>query len=114
MRPALPAGVAGLDGRGVRTPLRVDRSAARRSRALRDRGFEVVALTPDPTSDDIGELAYGPGDRVALVLGAEGPGLSDDTLAAADRRVRIPLHGAVDSLNVASAAAIACYVLGRS
>ena len=80
---------------------------------LRRRGFEVVALTPDPAADDIGELAYAPEDRVALVLGAEGPGLSDDTLSAADRRVRIPLHGAVDSLNVASAAAIAVYVLGR-
>ena len=81
---------------------------------LRELGFEVVALTPDPAADDIGALSYEPGDRVALVLGAEGPGLSAETLAAADRRVRIPLHGHVDSLNVASAAAIACYVLGRT
>jgi tRNA G18 (ribose-2'-O)-methylase SpoU len=50
---------------------------------------------------------------VALVLGAEGPGLTDATMERIGRRVRIPLHAGVDSLNVGAAAAIACYVLGR-
>ncbi|MCU1354558.1 MAG: putative rRNA methylase [Acidimicrobiales bacterium] len=81
---------------------------------LRDRGFEIVALTPDPDAEPIEALAPAPEDRVALLFGAEGPGLRTDTLAAADRRVQIPLHGEVDSLNVGVAAAIACYVLGRT
>lgn len=74
-------------------------------RAVRAAGFSVVALTPDPTADDVATLED---DRpVALLLGAEGPGLSDEALAAADRRVRIPIAPGVDSLNVATAAAVA-------
>ena len=48
-------------------------------------------------------------ERVALLLGAEGPGLSAEWLAAADARVRIPMRPVADSLNVATAAAIAFY-----
>jgi tRNA G18 (ribose-2'-O)-methylase SpoU len=58
-------------------------------------------------------VRLGPDDRAALVFGAEGPGLSPDTLAAADDRVAIPMRGGVDSLNVGVAAGIACWVLGR-
>ncbi|MCB0978891.1 MAG: RNA methyltransferase [Acidimicrobiales bacterium] len=76
-------------------------------------GFELLALTPAAEAESIDEVTFGPDDRVALVLGAEGPGLRPETLAHIDRPVRIPLHGRVDSLNVAAAAAIACYVLGR-
>jgi tRNA G18 (ribose-2'-O)-methylase SpoU len=47
------------------------------------------------------------------VLGAEGPGLSRRALAAATRRVRLPIHHEVDSLNVAAAAAVAFAVVGR-
>ena len=46
---------------------------------------------------------------MALLLGAEGPGLTDAALNAADVRAHIPMSGAVDSLNVATAAAIAFY-----
>jgi tRNA G18 (ribose-2'-O)-methylase SpoU len=68
-------------------------------------GFELVALTPHVDADPIESLS---GDgRVALLLGAEGAGLSSDSLADADRKVRIPLAPGVDSLNVATAAAIA-------
>jgi tRNA G18 (ribose-2'-O)-methylase SpoU len=49
--------------------------------------------------------------RLALLLGAEGPGLTAEALAAADARVRIPMASGVDSLNVATAAAIALYHL---
>ena len=56
---------------------------------------------------------FGSDEKVALLLGAEGPGLTDETMDQVERRVRIPLHGGVDSLNVGAAAAIACYVLGR-
>jgi tRNA G18 (ribose-2'-O)-methylase SpoU len=68
-------------------------------------GFTTVALTPDPTAEPV-EVLHGLG-RVALLLGAEGPGLTPATLGAADRRVRIPMVSGIDSLNVATAAAIA-------
>lgn len=73
--------------------------------ALRDAGFTLAALTPRGDPGALGELAGR--ERLALVLGAEGPGLSDEALAAADIRVRIPMAGDVDSLNVATAAAVA-------
>ena len=78
-----------------------------------DAGFSLLALTPDPDAESIDEVRFAPDDKVALVLGAEGPGLTEDTMARIGRRIRIPLHGGVDSLNVGAAAAIACYVLGR-
>jgi tRNA G18 (ribose-2'-O)-methylase SpoU len=76
-------------------------------------GFRLLALTPDPAAVPIGELASatGPGEKLALLVGGEGHGLSDRWLAAADQAVRIPMSRGVDSLNVAAAAAIACYLL---
>jgi tRNA G18 (ribose-2'-O)-methylase SpoU len=50
---------------------------------------------------------------VALLLGAEGPGLSDEALDRASYRARIPIAEPVDSLNVAAAGAIACHALAR-
>jgi tRNA G18 (ribose-2'-O)-methylase SpoU len=79
---------------------------------VRAAGFTVVALTPAPGSVPIDELAADPPGKVAFLLGAEGPGLTDAALAAADVRVRIPLAPTVDSLNVATAAAIAFHRLG--
>lgn len=81
---------------------------------LSDRGFTLVALTPDDDAQPIDEIRLRPGERVALVLGSEGPGLSPETLAACARRVRIPLVGGVDSLNVGAAAAVAFYAIGRA
>ncbi|CAB4697555.1 unannotated protein [freshwater metagenome] len=78
---------------------------------LRDAGFVIVALTPAPDAIDIADIA--PHDRIALVLGAEGHGIKEPTMAAADVRARIPMHTEVDSLNVGSAAAVACYALMR-
>jgi tRNA G18 (ribose-2'-O)-methylase SpoU len=80
---------------------------------LRDLGFTVLALTPDPAAVPLDELPAAASERVALVLGAEGPGLSPGALAAADLRVRIPMSAGVDSLNVAAAAAVACYAISR-
>ena len=78
---------------------------------LRDAGFEVVALTPAASATPVDAV---PTDRpLALVLGAEGPGLSDDAIAAADVRARIPIEPEVDSLNVAMAAGIAVHALAR-
>ena len=72
---------------------------------LRGDGVDVWALTPDRAADSLFDLT--PPDRMAVVLGAEGPGLPDSTLRRADRRVRIPIEADVDSLNVAAAAAVA-------
>ena len=65
----------------------------------------TVALTPDPAAEDVSTVDWP--ERVALFLGAEGPGLTDAIRRGADRRVRIPISAEVDSLNVATAAAIA-------
>jgi tRNA G18 (ribose-2'-O)-methylase SpoU len=83
--------------------------------ALRSAGFRLLALTPDPAATPIGSVAaaagHHPDARLALLIGSEGDGLSARWLAAADEPVRIPMTRGVDSLNVASAAAIACYLL---
>jgi len=75
--------------------------------ALQNHGFTVVALTPSAGALPIDDLALSPPEKVAIVVGAEGPGLTDETLARADLCVRIPMADDVDSLNVATAAAIA-------
>lgn len=76
-------------------------------------GFRVLALTPDPTAADLRRL--GPFDSpVAVLVGAEGSGLSDAARAAAGAAARIPMEAGVDSLNVATAAAIAFYQLTRA
>jgi tRNA G18 (ribose-2'-O)-methylase SpoU len=67
-------------------------------------GFEVWAMTPEGTADNLWELPVP--ERLAVCLGAEGPGLSRALLRGASHRVRIPISPAVDSLNVAQAAAV--------
>ncbi len=79
--------------------------------AIRAAGFALWALTPDRDAEVLWDLDAPP--RVALLLGAEGPGLSTSALNASDRRVRVPIDPAVDSLNVGHAAAIAFAALGR-
>ncbi len=73
---------------------------------LRSAGFSTLALTPAADAEPLGQVMGELPSRVALVLGAEGPGLSPGALAAVDRRVRIPMTPGVDSVNVATAAAI--------
>lgn len=75
---------------------------------LRAAGVEIVALTPARTATPLHRFAS-PAARVALMLGAEGDGLSREALAAADARLRIDISDRVDSLNVATAAAIALH-----
>jgi tRNA G18 (ribose-2'-O)-methylase SpoU len=82
---------------------------------LRSSGFRVLALTPDERAAPIAS-ALKSADRVALLLGTEGDGLSGRWLHEADEAVRIPMNPAaraagVDSLNVVAAAAIACHLL---
>lgn len=83
---------------------------------LREAGFLTLALTPDQSAVPLDSVALG--DRVALLLGAEGDGLSSHWLEEADEAVCIPMSAAamaagVDSLNVVAAAAIACHGLMR-
>ena len=78
---------------------------------LHDAGFETWAMTPDREATSIWDLAVP--DRLAIVLGAEGPGLDPATLQRTSRRVRIPISSDVDSLNVGHAASIAFAVTGR-
>ncbi|ONK15682.1 RNA methyltransferase [Streptomyces sp. MP131-18] len=79
---------------------------------VREAGFRLLALTPDARARDIRAVAAEQaGGRVALMLGAEGAGLSARALAAADTWVRIPMAHGVDSLNVAAAAAVAFFAI---
>jgi tRNA G18 (ribose-2'-O)-methylase SpoU len=79
---------------------------------LAARGFTTVALTLAPDSEPIERAVVGV-DRLALVLGSEGHGLSDRWERSADRRAVIPMAAGIDSLNVAAATAVACYVAAR-
>jgi tRNA G18 (ribose-2'-O)-methylase SpoU len=85
-------------------------------KGLRDAGYALIALTPRAEAMDIAEVRARtlPPPRVALLLGTEGRGLTADVLAAADLQVRIPMAAEMDSLNVATAAAVALHTLSRS
>jgi tRNA G18 (ribose-2'-O)-methylase SpoU len=72
---------------------------------LRAAGVRVLAMTPRPAAEPLRSVRAP--DSWALLLGAEGPGLSEAALAAADDWVRIPMAAGVDSLNVATAGAVA-------
>jgi tRNA G18 (ribose-2'-O)-methylase SpoU len=77
---------------------------------LRHRGLTTIALTPAPDAVPL-ESAVQCAGPVALLLGSEGHGLSHRWLTCADVRAKIPMAPGVDSLNIAAAAAIACYLL---
>ena len=79
---------------------------------LSARGFTTVALTLAADAVPIEEAVAG-ADHVALVLGTEGHGLSSRWENSADRRAVIPMREGIDSLNVAAAAAVACYVVAH-
>jgi len=80
--------------------------------SLRERGFQIVALTPNPAAATLATAMSG--ERVALLLGAEGPGLTEEAMSATDIRARIPMTPGTDSLNVATAAAMAFYERART
>jgi tRNA G18 (ribose-2'-O)-methylase SpoU len=81
---------------------------------LRRHGVQVMGLTPRADAVSWAAAAVGGDERVALLVGAEGPGLSHEALACVDVAVRIPMRPGVDSLNVAHAAAIALAGLQRA
>ena len=77
---------------------------------LRANGFRLLAMTPDPSAESLPEvMRRWRGERVAVLVGAEGPGLTETVMRASDARVRIPMARGTDSLNVATAAALAFY-----
>jgi len=80
---------------------------------VRAAGHTLLALTPAADATAIGDLPPEVTGRCALLVGAEGPGLSRAALDAADHRVRIPMSGGVDSLNAAAASAVAFYALSQ-
>jgi tRNA G18 (ribose-2'-O)-methylase SpoU len=83
---------------------------------LRRAGYALVALTPAADAIDIADAANAPelaGRRLALLVGSEGAGLDDQTLARADFRVAIRMAAGVDSLNVATATGIALHRFAR-
>jgi tRNA G18 (ribose-2'-O)-methylase SpoU len=78
---------------------------------LQQTGFTVATLALADDAVSLDDLAADPPERLALVLGTEGDGLSRHTLSAADLTVTIPMAGGVDSLNVAAAGAVAAWAL---
>lgn len=96
-------------GHVLRLPFTRVPDAAAAIGALQGLGFEVLALTPATGAEDVRAVGLRP--RRVLLVGAEGPGLSGRALAAADRRIRIGMAAGVDSLNVATAAAVALHHL---
>ncbi|PXW27999.1 UNVERIFIED_CONTAM: tRNA G18 (ribose-2'-O)-methylase SpoU [Williamsia faeni] len=78
---------------------------------LRDNNFRIISLTPDEAAVPLSEAVDA--ERVAFMVGAEGPGLSETAMLAGDVRARIPMARGTDSLNVATAAALAFYERAR-
>lgn len=81
---------------------------------LEKHGYRRIALTPAPDAVDLRALRLAEDEKAALFLGSEGDGLTPRAFAACDLKVRIPMAAGVDSLNVAAAAAVACYALAGS
>ncbi|MFD8806737.1 TrmH family RNA methyltransferase [Streptomyces sp. NPDC059597] len=80
---------------------------------LHEAGFVIAALCLGPDSITLDELAAADHEKLALMLGTEGDGLSRAAMNAADELVRIPMSAGIDSLNVAAASAVAFYATCR-
>jgi tRNA G18 (ribose-2'-O)-methylase SpoU len=84
-------------------------------RDLNAQGWLVLGLTPDSTAKTVSDVAAAVREHpCALLLGHEGEGLTPAALGACDYRARIPIASGVDSLNVATAAAVALYEIART
>jgi tRNA G18 (ribose-2'-O)-methylase SpoU len=79
--------------------------------ALHHEDFTIAALALGNNARELGEFAKNLPERLAIVLGTEGEGLSPEAIASADVTVSIPMHHGVDSLNVAAASAVALWAL---
>jgi len=81
--------------------------------ALKDWGFKTAAMALSDDSVSIDDAALMAEEKLAIVLGTEGDGLAETTIAGCDYTVKIPMSHGVDSLNVAAASAVAFWQLGR-
>lgn len=82
---------------------------------LQGKGFRLLAMTPDAGAAALAAVVPAlAAHRVGILVGAEGPGLTETAMRASDVRVRIPMARGTDSLNVATAAALAFYERARS
>ena len=80
---------------------------------LREMGFKTAAMALSDQSVSIRDPRLQQEDKLAIILGTEGDGLADETIAQCDYTVRIPMTHGVDSLNVAAASAVAFWGLGQ-
>lgn len=78
---------------------------------IRDSGFELAAFALRDDAEDLADFVHSVPEKLALMFGTEGEGLSRRALAAATRRVTIPMEHEVDSLNVSTAAALALWAV---
>jgi tRNA G18 (ribose-2'-O)-methylase SpoU len=81
--------------------------------ALRDLGFQTAAMALTDASIPIDDERLLSVEKLAIILGTEGDGLSPTTITSCDYTIRIPMSHGVDSLNVAAASAVAFYQLGK-
>jgi tRNA G18 (ribose-2'-O)-methylase SpoU len=102
-------------GAALRLPFALDDDWPQALGMMRAAGVRVLAMTPHEPARDIDDAlaAAGTVAPIAILLGHEGDGLSEQAMAAADERVRIPLAPGVDSLNVATAAAVVLHACRR-
>ena len=80
---------------------------------IKNLGFKTVAMALKDNSLSISDTALTNTEKLAVIMGTEGDGLSDQTIADCDFTVKIPMYHGVDSLNVAAASAVAFYQLGK-
>ena len=81
---------------------------------LKEQGFKTAAMALSDNSVTIKDPQLLSEEKLAIILGTEGDGLADSTIASCDYTVRIPMSHGVDSLNVAAASAVAFWQLGSS
>jgi tRNA G18 (ribose-2'-O)-methylase SpoU len=98
-------------GSTLTVPFARDPAWPRSLESCRAGGYRIVALTPRPSAVPIGSVDLSSGERLVLMAGAEGHGLTDVALEHADLQVRIPIAEGVDSLNVVVATGIALALL---
>lgn len=80
---------------------------------LKNMGYTTAAMALREDGISVDDKALSSSKRLAIIMGAEGDGLSDSTIAGCDYTVYIPMKHGVDSLNVAAASAVAFWALGR-
>lgn len=96
-------------GHALRVPFAIAQDLPALMPQLSAIGYTTLALTPSPDAEELRASDKGRWERPALCFGAEGPGLSEALMRAADRRVRIEMASGVDSLNISVAAAVSMY-----